>query len=66
MCPSYLLQGTGEGVEVSIVLVSGFPEVQNDSRWTALCGKIGEIPEGNRERWNKGIRIRNLQQDLIG
>lgn len=58
VCPSYFLQGTSEGVEVSIMLVSGFPEVQNDCRWAALCGKIGEIPERNRERWNRRIRVK--------
>lgn len=49
MCPSYLLQGTGKRVEVAVVLVSGFPQVQDDGGWAALRGEVGEIPERGDE-----------------
>lgn len=45
------------------MLMSGFPEVQNDGRWTALCSKIGEIPKrrgekGETERMRSSINCR--------
>lgn len=50
VCPSDFFQGTGQGVKVAVVLMSGFPEVQDDGRGTALCSKIGEIPERRGEK----------------
>lgn len=38
--PPDLLKGTGQGVEVTVLLMAGFPQVQNDGRWATLCSKI--------------------------
>ena len=40
VCPPNLFKGTGQGVKVTIMLMTSFPQVQNDSRWATLCSKI--------------------------
>lgn len=40
VCPPNLFKGTGQGVQVTVMLMPSFPQVQNDSRWATLCSKI--------------------------
>ena len=40
VCPPNLFKGTGQGVKVTIMLMTSFPQVQNDSRRATLCSKI--------------------------
>lgn len=44
VCPSDLLQGTGQRVQVPVVLVPRLPQVQDDGGGAALGGEEGEIP----------------------
>lgn len=44
VCPPNLFKGTGQGVKVTIVLMTSFPQVQDDSRRATLCSKIRQIP----------------------
>lgn len=49
---AHLLQGTGQAVEVPIILLQGFPEVQDYARGTSFGGEVIQVPVGRREkRW---------------
>lgn len=61
MCPPDLFKGTGQGVKVTIVLMTSFPQVQNDSRWTTLCSKIRQIP---RQMDLKKQRITKMKTEI--
>lgn len=50
VCPSNFFKGTGQGVKVTVVLMTSFPQVQNDSRWATLCSKIRQIPRESQTK----------------
>lgn len=49
---AHLLQGTGQAVEVPVILLQGFPEVQDHARGTSFGGEVIQVPVGRKEkRW---------------
>lgn len=54
VCPPNLLQGTGQRVQVPVVLVSRLPQVQDDGGGAALGGEEGEIPAGKKGEKKQG------------
>lgn len=45
---AHLLQGTGQAVEVPIILLLSFPEVQDYTRGTSFGGKVIQVPVGRK------------------
>lgn len=46
---AHVLQGTRQAVEVPVVLLQSFPEVQDDTRGARFGGKVVQVPGGGKE-----------------
>lgn len=47
---AHLLQGTGQAVEVPIILLLSFPEVQDYACRTSFGGEVIQVPVGKKEK----------------
>lgn len=46
---AHLLQGTGQAVEVPVILLESFPEVQDHTRGAGFGGKVVQVPGGGKK-----------------
>lgn len=47
---AHLLQGTRQAVEVPVVLLQSFPEVQDHTRRARFGGKVVQVPGGGKQK----------------